>query len=541
MRKVEQALIAVPGVECARANLSARRVSIITSGQPSSAEPFISALEAIGFAASLLADEARPSAAASQDYLKRLGVAGFAAANVMLLSVSVWSGHAGDMPASLQTAFHWLSALIAVPAVAYAGQPFFASARKALAARRLNMDVPISLGVLLATAMSLYQTIRGSEQVYFDAAITLLFFLLVGRALDSRMRARAASAAENLLGLASPATSVIRSDGQIERIDTRGVRPGMRILIAAGERIPVDARLLRNGADVDESLLTGESLPRHVEIGDRLYSGTVNLSGPVEAEATSSADDTLIADIARLMRTAEQARGRYVRLADRAARLYAPGVHILGLATFVGWTMTGNDWEQALTAAIAVLIITCPCALALAVPVVQVVATGRLFRQGVIVKTADGLERLAEVDTVVFDKTGTLTISEPRLIDDGSVPDAALVRAASLATNSRHPYSVAIVRSARARNLAITSVDGVEEIAGAGLRVAIDGRNVRLGSRTHCGLEDVSTDQASLWLRDGADAPVAFHFEDTLRPDAFATVAALKKQGFSVEASGGYL
>ena len=525
----------------ARANLSGRRVSIVTADRAACAEPCLAALERAGFAASVLADDdGKPDASASElDYMKRLGVAGFAAANIMLLSVSVWSGHAGDMPQSLQTLFHWLSATIALPAIVYAGQPFFASARTALAARRLNMDVPISLGVILATAMSLYQTMRGSDQVYFDAAVTLLFFLLVGRALDSRMRARARGAAENLLGLRSPATSVMMPDGSIERIATGSVVPGMRILVTAGERVPVDARVIRGTSDVDESLITGESLPRPAAPGAQLYAGTINLSGALEAEATAGAEDTLLADIARLMQGAQQARGRYVRLADRAARFYAPAVHVLGFATFVGWISTGHGWEPALTAAIAVLIITCPCALALAVPVVQVVATGRLFQQGVIVKAADGLERLAEIDTVVLDKTGTLTCGKPTLAEDPVIPATALLHAAALAAGSSHPYSLAIVQAARARGLPVALAANVQERPGAGLIADLDGREVRLGSAQHCGVDPENAGQATVWLRDGQSTPVAFRFVDALRADACAVIADLKRRGYELEILSG--
>jgi Cu2+-exporting ATPase len=540
MRKVEQTLSRLAGVESARANLSAKRVAIVTAVRPGSAEPFIAALQAAGFAASELAEDTdRASAAADQDYLKRLGVAGFAAANIMLLSVSVWSGLASDMPPSLQTLFHWLSAAIALPAVAYAGQPFFASARRALSAQRLNMDVPISLGVILATAMSLYQTTRGSEQVYFDAAVTLLFFLLIGRFLDQRMRARAAGAAQNLLALRSPAASVVHADGSVERIATRSVLPGMHILVAAGERIPVDARLKRGSAEIDEGLITGESRPRFAAAGDALYAGTINLSGPIEAEATAVAENTMLAEIARLMRAAEQARGRYVRLADRAARLYAPAVHLLGLSTFAGWMLAGHDWEQALTAAIAVLIITCPCALALAVPVVQVVAAGRLFRNGIVLKAADGLERFAEIDTVVLDKTGTLTLGEPHLVEDGAIPDVTLSRAASLAAASRHPYSRAIIRTAQLRGLTVVAAEGVEETAGAGLRAKLEGRAVTLGTAGHCGIDGESSAEATLWLRDGESMPIPFRFEDALREDAGAVVEDLRRQGYAVELLSG--
>ncbi len=339
MRKVETALAAVPGIATARANLSARRVTAVHDAAGVNAADLVEALARAGFrAAELRGGRPRqPTKPVDRDLLKRLGVAGFAAANIMLLSVSVWSGGAGDMTPSVQALFHWLSALIALPTVAYAGQPFFRSAAQALRARRLNMDVPISLGVTLATAMSLYQTTRGSQQVYFDAAVTLLFFLLVGRYLDQRMRARAAGAAANLLGLRGTAATVIRSDGTTERLGARLLEPGMRILTAAGERFAVDGRVLDGRGEVDESLITGETAPRTVAPGAQIYAGTVNLSGSLVTEATATDQNTLLAEIARLMSAAEQARGRYVRLADRAARFYAPAVHILGLVTFLGW------------------------------------------------------------------------------------------------------------------------------------------------------------------------------------------------------------
>ena len=283
------------------------------------------------------------------------------------------------------------------------------------------MDVPISLAILLSTTMSLYQTIQGSDQVYFDASVTLLFFLLIGRYLDQRVRIRARGAAENLLGLKAQWAHVIASDGSIERLPSRLVEPGMRIAVAAGERFPADGVIVQGATAIDESLITGETTPRNLAANDAVYAGSVNLGGPVEMEARAAEADTLLAQIARLMATAEQARGRYVRLADRAARFYAPAVHTLAAAAFIGWMIAGAGWEASLTVAIAVLIITCPCALALAVPAVQVAASARLFDRGILLKAADGLERLAETDVAVFDKTGTLTAGIPSLANGNAI------------------------------------------------------------------------------------------------------------------------
>jgi Cu2+-exporting ATPase len=402
------------------------------------------------------------------------------------------------------------------------------------------MDVPISLGILLATAMSLFQTIRGGDQVYFDAAIMLTFFLLIGRYLDESVRVRAKGAAENLLGLKALAATVMGEDGKPRRLPARALMPGMRVLVAAGERIPVDGRVVSGTSEIDESLITGETLPRLVHAETIVHAGTVNITTPIEVEATATDEGTLIAEIARLMQAAEQGRGRYVRLADRAARIYAPAVHILGAATFLAWMLAGAGWEQSLTYAIAVLIITCPCALALAVPAVQVAATGRLFAKGVIVKVPDALERLAETDTIVLDKTGTLTLGEPRLIDAERIDTTVLRRAASLAVSSRHPYSKAIVAATIVRGLAPAWRSTVREVAGSGLAAETPAGEERLGSAEWVGIADAASDPAAtLWFRRGTDAPVPFRFEDTLRPDARDAVAALETAGYAVELLSG--
>jgi len=536
MRKVEEVLEKVPGVATARVNLSSKRVVISLDDAGVKRETLIDTVTGAGFPASVLQAQAKPKPT-EDDYLKRVGVAGFAAANIMLLSVAVWSGQSGDMPKSLQTMFHWLSALIALPAVAYAGQPFYISAARAIRAGRLNMDVPISLGVTLATVMSLYQTMRGSQQVYFDAAVSLLFFLLIGRALDQSVRQRASSAAENLLGLRSPSATVIQPDGRIERLELEQITPGMVVLVAAGERVPVDGRILGGDAQLDEALLTGESRPRQAQTGEAVYAGTINLGAAIEIETTAVNDNSLLAEIARLVETAEQARGRYVRLADRAARLYAPAVHILGLGTFIGWVMLGYGWEPGLTAAVAVLIITCPCALALAVPAVQVVATGRLMRSGIVLKASDGLERLAEVDTIVFDKTGTLTRGEPRLVDEATLSAADLAAAAGLAARSRHPYARAVVVAARSRGIVPADVEDVIERTGLGLEGIAGGVHVRLGSAAFCGLP-VASDASLAFQREGQGA-ILLPVTDGLRSDARATVEQLVKCGYGVEVLSG--
>ena len=434
--------------------------------------------------------------------------------------------------------------MIAVPAVAYAGQPFFRSALTALAARRLNMDVPISLGVLLATGMSFFLTVRASlsgesGHIYFDAAVMLLFFLLIGRFLDSRMRARAAGAASNLLAMQALSADVIDPDGTVRRLPAHALQPGMAIQVAAGERIAVDGTVEAGRSDIDNGIITGETAPQPVECGDRVYAGAINLSGRMRVRADAVESNTLLAEIGRLMAAAEQSRGQYVRLADRAARVYAPGVHLLGLLTFLGWIAFGYGWEPALTAAIAVLIITCPCALALAVPAVQVAATSRLFERGVIVKAGDGLERLAECDTIVFDKTGTLTSGVPQLQAMSSRSEALLPDAIALAATSRHPYSRALVAAAESAGLVIAPAEDVREHPGLGISRQSDAGEARLGSGVFCGVAAADQDAATLWFKPAVGPPVPYMFADTVKADAHKTVARLIAAGFDVEILSG--
>lgn len=538
MRTVEGALSALPGVSNARANLSAKRVGVRYDPLRCGVDDLVGALSGAGFKASPMQSGGEKEAGTSdRDYLRCVAVAGFAAANIMLLSVSVWSGAGGDMDAATQDFFHRLSALIALPAVAYAGRPFFRSAFDALKARRLNMDVPISLAVILATGMSFFQMLKGSDQVYFDAAVTLLFFLLVGRWLDQRLRTRAQGEAQNLLSLQSGLATAISADGSHRRVPAHMLEPGERILVAIGERVPADGIVLSGNGEVDQGLITGESAPAAISKGDAVYAGTLNLSTPFTLSVTAAADMTLLSEISRLMANAEQGRAAYRRLADRAAQIYAPAVHILGAATFAGWLILGAGWETALTHAIAVLIVTCPCALALAVPAVQIAAASRLFRKGIILKTADALERLAEADWVVFDKTGTLTLGRPMLLNADEIPDDILAAASALGAASTHPYSKAVVEAAKNRLGTVRIAGDVTEMPGEGLaRKTAEGEE-RLGSPGWCGArEDMS---ASLWYRAPTGESVGFQFSEALRPDASETVQQLKGLGLGVSLLSG--
>jgi len=538
--KIEGRLANVPGVVSARVNMSTRRLVITWRDGEADAGDLMRKVHALGYPVTPF-DPAELAGAENREdkrLLSAMAVAGFAAANVMLLSVSVWSGHAGDMGEGTRTLFHWISALIALPAVAYAGQPFFKSALGALRGGGLNMDVPISLAVLLAAGMSVFQTAEGAEHAYFDASVSLLFFLLIGRYLDHRARARARSAATHLLALQARAATVVDDSGAQHAVRIHDIDEGMMVLVAAGERVPVDGTVIDGRSDIDTQLLSGETLPKLAAPGEKVFAGTLNLTAPLRVRTTVRADATLLSEIVKLMEMAEQGRARYVRLADRVARIYAPVVHILAAATFAGWIFfTDAGWQASLMAAIAVLIITCPCALGLAVPAVQVVASSRLLRAGVLVKAADALERLSGIDTVVFDKTGTLTLGHPELVG-GEFTDAQKAMAAALARHSRHPLSRALAQTVPADGEAL--VADVHEEPGCGLEGVIDGKRIRLGSRAWCG-GDASAVPSGTEICLAVDgAPVAtFRFEDALRADSRDVIAALRKQGMRIELLSG--
>jgi Cu2+-exporting ATPase len=539
VRKIERAMQAAPAVIDARVNLTTRRLAVTWQGSAALGADLVGIVEELGFRVVPYDPNALASgdAADERQLLRAMAVAGFAAGNIMLLSVSVWAGHAQGMGEATRALLHWFSALIALPTIAYAGQPFFASAWAALRHRRTNMDVPISVGIALAAAMSLFETVRGGEHAYFDSAVMLLFFLLVGRYLDRRARGRARSAAERLLALHSSAVTVLDAQGRQRSVPASEVVPGMVVLASAGERIGVDGRVLSGTSEVDTSLITGETLPRAVRAGESVFAGTLNVGAPIRIEVTATGDGTLLAEIVRLMELAEQRRARFVVLADRVARLYAPAVHGLALATFLGWTLLfGAVWQTALLYAVAVLIITCPCALGLAVPAVQVIASGRLLRRGVLLKSATALERLAQVDTVVFDKTGTLTLGRPRLDDSSPVDEAALRPAVALAGASRHP----LARALAAAWPDVPVAEGVEEVPGCGLRQWTPQGEVRLGNRAFCSVaDDHGQPGPELWLARPDHVPVRFAFTDQPRTDSVAVVQALKRRGLQIELLSG--
>ncbi|PDT48959.1 cation-translocating P-type ATPase [Sinorhizobium fredii] len=529
---VETALRKIPGVELARVNLSTKRVTITWRATDGGCPDFAGALAEIGYAShpTSFEDDSRDPLLAS--LLKALAVAGFSAMNIMILSVSVWSG--AD-PAT-RHAFHLVSAALALPAVAYSGRIFYRSAWKALSHGRANMDVPISVGVLLAFALSVYDTVQNAPYVYFDASTSLLFVLLAGRTLDHLMRGKARSAAGALAKLAPQGANIILPSGAINYVPLPDIRPGMNLIVAAGERVPVDAIVVNGISKIDCSLVTGESQWKHAGVGTAIQSGVLNLANPLTLAATASAEGSFLAEMTRMMEAAESGRSTYRRIADRAAALYAPVVHGVALISLFGWLHATGDLHHAVTNAVAVLIITCPCALGLAVPMVQIVAVRRLFERGIMVRDGSAFERLNEVDTVLFDKTGTLTLGEVRLVDSGNIPPDILCVAAAIAKYSKHPASVAIVAASPDGAQFCGTFDEVEEFHGCGIEARAGDTVYRLGRPSWVSAPPPRKEEgrsSSVLSRNG-EAIAMFSFEDALRPGARELVDFMQAAGLSV-------
>lgn len=530
---IEKMFAALPGVTAARVNLSLKRVSVKWQAAAHPQPDLIAALNKLGYDAHPFSPDEQEQDPEFKRLIRALAVSGFAAMNIMLLSVSVWSGADG----ATRHTFHLLSAVIAIPAVAFAGQVFFRSAWSALRHGRSNMDVPISVGVLLALALSLYDTAQNAPHAYFDAATSLLFFLLIGRTLDHSMRRKARSTVSGLARLLPRGATVIGADRERSYIALPEIPPGSLLAIAPGERIPIDGVIHAGRSELDRSIVTGESQPVSALPGSDVQAGSLNLTGELQVRTTKDAAHSFVAEMMTSMLTAEENRAGYRSLAERATAYYSPVVHVLAALSFAGWYLASGDLHRSVTIAIAVLIITCPCALGLAVPMVQVAAARQLFKRGILIRDGTALERLAAITQVVFDKTGTLTQGKPSVVDVQASDPQDLELAAALARHSVHPLAKAIVRDTGLAGPELPRFENICEHAGHGLEAQLGGEAYRLG-RPNWALETAdkraaaALDETSSVLTRNGDYLAAFTFSDQLRPDALASVQHLRKQKF---------
>ncbi len=535
LRKIETGIGELPGITQARLNLTSGRLAVRWRPGRVTPDQVIQRLDHLGYAAAPF-DPAEAKSASDREGRRlaiALGVAGFGVGNVMMFSIPAWAGLWGqEMGVGGRTLMYWMSAAVAAPCALYAGAPFFQSAWASLKRGKANMDVPISIGVLLTLAISFSETLRRGPHAYFDAAVSLLFLLLIGRYLDHQLRSRARAAAGDLLALQAPVALRLDVQGAEHGVPLREITVGDLVVVKPGDRTPIDGVVVEGSSELDLALVTGETAPERTAVGARVPAGALNLDGRLVLRAEATAEDSTLAEIARLMEAGAQSKSGYVRLADRAASIYVPVVHTLAAGAFIGWMIAGLDLRTALLRAVAVLIITCPCALGLEVPAVQITASGRLFRRGVLVKSGAALERLAEVDVVIFDKTGVLTEGRPKLVE---ADPAAVALAAPLARASRHVLSRALAAAAGPGPAA----SDTRETAGEGIEGLIDGVPARLGRASFVGAPSANARETELWLRIDGDEPVRFRFADELRPDAAETVRALEARGLEVRILSG--
>lgn len=512
------------GAESARINLSTNRIYITWKGEANRINDFVDIIEKIGY--KLLPfnidDKLQQEALTISDLIRRIFIAGFGSIAMMMIVWGVWFGEIdGSIGQQMKIALHLAATIFAVPCILYSSMPFLKSAIGALKVKKTNMDVPISLAIVLTTLISIQQSFIGSDQVYYEAATSLVFFLLIGRYLDAKVRNRAKMKATEIL-MSQVQSVTIFIDGKFELIDIRNAVPGQIAYINAGEKIPVDGVIIDGETEVDNRLITGENIPEHVTVDAKVFAGTINLRAPIKVRITSANENTTLSEIIRLMEKAEQSKSAYVSISDFVAKIYTYLVIILSALTLCGWLLMGEDFSTALLYAVSVLIITCPCALGLAVPSAQIAANSRLLAGGVIMRTGDGLEKIAQIEKIYFDKTGTLT--SPDFILKTEIPEDIARLIASMASKSSHPISKALAKIYSGK---LIDLD-VKETKGYGLTAKYKGKLLVLGKPDFCGA-DISN-AVNIQVCFNYDSNIIFlDLEESLKSDAKKVVRQLKK------------
>lgn len=560
---IEEALRAVPGVDGAEVSAATRRARVVWRPAQVLPSQWMEAISQAGYRAlparDAFARELRQ--AETRRALWRWLVAGFCMMQVMMYAWPAYVSKPGDLTQEFETLLRWASWVISLPVLLFCCGPFFRSALKDIVQRRVSMDLPVALGMAIAFLISTLGTFDPSgpfgHEVFFDSLTMFVFFLLTGRWLELRLRDRTAGALEAVMNRLPDSVLCRQQEGlKFERIATRRVRVGDVVRVLAGEAFPADGTMLRGATHADEALLTGESVPVLRVEGDSVTAGSYNLDAVVDVRVDRVGANTRFAQIVDLMESASLQKPQLAQMADKVARPFLVVVLLAALAAALWWW--SEDPGKALMVAVAVLIVTCPCALSLATPVAMLTAAGTLARNGVLVRNLNGLEALAAIDTMVFDKTGTLTRDGLALRAvtpaAGQSPDALLALAGLLAQQSRHPASRCMAQAAAKAQTAASSwvLDSVQEKAGAGLDAWVyekdsvsRRRHLRFGSAAHCGAAELSpqTSGQSVMLAEeslaGWVALAQWHLSEDLRVEAQQVIQELQAQGVHVQLLSG--
>jgi P-type Cu+ transporter len=510
-RSIERTLARTAGVERANVNFATSTATVEFDAGRAHVSDFVTAIEDLGYGvpAESGLGLAVESGADEAQQRPRMMVALVCAGPLAVLGMA-------HGPA-------WVQLLLALPAVGYGGASFFTGAWRGLRHRSANMNTLIALGTGAAFLYSLVETLRGREDVYFEAAGVIVAFILVGRRLEGRARRRASEAIRKLMDLQPPVALLVRDGKEVETAVEK-VLPGDLLAVRPGGRIAVDGVVREGESAVDESMLTGESMPVEKRPGGRVFAGTINRSGSLRYEAQKVGRGTVLQQMVELVRQAQGSRAPVARLADVVSGYFTLSVLGVALVTFAGWFFAG-PFGTAMVNAVAVLIIACPCALGLATPVAIMVGTGRGAERGILIKSGEALERTHQVDTVLFDKTGTITVGKPRVVAvwpvAGTSEEDVLRLAAAAERNSEHPVGQAIVEAARERGIALEAAKGFAAVAGQGVRAMVAGREVTVGRPG---------------ITVAVDGQVAGTLEiaDRIKPEAAAAVGRLRRMGIEV-------
>ena len=541
--RVERALQAAPGVTAASVNLATEKATV--SGA-ASLEALVAAVRAAGYAARV------PQAAATVASSGGGRPAWWPVAAAMLLSLPLVLPMLGQ-PFGLDLMLPgWLQLLLATPVQFWLGARFYRAGWKALRAGSGNMDLLVALGTSAAYGLSLYLLLAGAgghgevhhQHLYFESSAMVITLVLLGKWLEGRAKRQTVQALAALEGL-RPAEALVRRDGGDRRIALDALRVGDLMVILPGARVPADGVVREGASHLDESLLTGESLPVAKEPGARVTGGALNADGVLLAEATAVGAATTLARIIRMVEDAQAVKAPVQRLVDRVSAVFVPAVLVLALATLLGWCLVDGDWQAALLNAVAVLVIACPCALGLATPAAIMVGTGAAARHGILIKDAEALETAHAVDVAVFDKTGTLTEGRPQLAAvEGDDPRRVLALAAALQSYSVHPLARAVLDAAGAQGLAPPAACAARALPGRGVQAEVDGVTIVLGNRRlmdelglapEGGAGHEALGRTVSWLAERRDGSVRIlgllAFGDRLKPGAAGAIARLKAQG----------
>ena len=540
----------LPGVLEFRVNYSTHRARLRWDEQHIKLSDILAAIAAIGYVAHPF-DPNRQEALQKRERsvaLRRLAVAGLGSMQVMMLAVGLYVGDSQGMEDWIREFLRWICLILAVPVVTYSAQSFYQGAWRDLRRRQLGMDVPVSLAILAAFLASVWHTWQGSGEIYYDSVTMFVFFLLTGRFLEMTARHRAAQISEALVRMLPATATRLNAANEEEIVPIAELAPGDRVLVRPGETLPADGRIIEGASSVDESLLTGESLPLPRQVGEALIGGAVNVDSPLVMRVEKVGADTVLSAISRLLDRAQSEKPRLALLADRIAGGFVAALLIVAAVVLAAWWSL-SDFDTAFRITLSVLVVTCPCALSLATPTAIVAATGALTRIGLLTTRGHALETLARATHVIFDKTGTLTFGRPQVAAvetvGGLEARRGLALAAALERGSEHPVGRAL---AEAAGEMIPLATDVHNTPGSGIEGWIEGRRYRVGrpefvaalsQSAVSGRDDL--DAASTWVALGDETGLLawFQLTDTLRPGAAAAVKALQARGLTVELLSG--